>query len=868
MDLRSMLAGSIIREEQIPDIQLSDEQELFIRKAKAGKNILVDACIGSGKTTAIQQLCSRLPETRRILYLTYNRLLKLDAKSKIVKSNVEVQNYHGFASRMLKRAGCRSGVTDLIQNFIRVKPQIPRFDLLLIDEYQDIDQELSEMLLYIKRRCPGIQIIAVGDMEQKLYDKTALNARQFIEYLLSDGCPDGYEKLEFTRCFRLSEDLAAKLGRIWKKKIVGVNEKCLVSEMSLKEAALFLSKQKPCDVLCLGQRTGDMAKVLNNLESQYPEKYNKRTVYASIRDNDSGRNTDPKAESAIFTTYDSSKGLERKICVIFDYVNSYWNARIHKPQQSYEILRNIFCVAASRGKEQIIFVKGDEDILGEDILSLPVKTNQKIDDMDISTMFDFKYKEDIEDCFNLLDIRPCENSCKNQEGKSIGSSRNEDEKEDEIGRDHSIIKANQNDELIDLCPCVSTYQKAMFFTGYSVDKDIEMFFQMNRDKAFLAKKPLKDMDTEEKVLFLTSLETSQNRYRDQVEVSLMDAESKNVLMKRLSSEFTPDEDVQVNCSVDFATPDGKSFLFSAIGKADVVKDGTAYCLAFTSELTHEHFLQCAMYSIAMGLKRGIMWNTMNNVMYEVYAPDIRKFLDAVIKTVTKGIYKKYVTPTELLEPVHGMKQEDSAKDEAADSGNMKAAGTTAERGVPFAVVDLETNWDNEAMSIGIVISDDKTFEVNDWKYFILTPQWHVGGMYSSRLKFSGQKKTTEAAPMAAAQEISRWLKENGIDSLFAYNASFDIRHFPWLSEFKWFDIMKKAAYRQHNPYISKNAETCGTGRLKRDYGVESIYRLITGDQDYYEEHNALLDAIDELEIMKRLGACVKDYGHCILQTTK
>ena len=93
--------------------------------------------------------------------------------------------------------------------------------------------------------------------------------------------------------------------------------------------------------------------------------YNKATVYASISDSDSMGSTEPKKDSAIFTTYDSSKGLERKIVVIFDYTESYWSVRINKPYQSYEILRNIFCVAASRGKNQIIFVDSDEAELSE-----------------------------------------------------------------------------------------------------------------------------------------------------------------------------------------------------------------------------------------------------------------------------------------------------------------------------------------------------------------------------------------------------------------------------------------------------------------------------------------------------------------------
>lgn len=67
--------------------------------------------------------------------------------------------------------------------------------------------------------------------------------------------------------------------------------------------------------------------------------------------------------------------MERKICVVFDFTESYWQSRIEKPQQSYEILRNIFCVAASRGKEHIIFVNDQEAMLSEKTLSERTETN-------------------------------------------------------------------------------------------------------------------------------------------------------------------------------------------------------------------------------------------------------------------------------------------------------------------------------------------------------------------------------------------------------------------------------------------------------------------------------------------------------------
>lgn len=118
--------------------------------------------------------------------------------------------------------------------------------------------------------------------------------------------------LRFTQCFRLSEDLAAMLGRVWKKQIKGVNECCKVEEMDKKEIVQFLSEQNPADILCLGARTGAMADTLNSLEKDYPDKFNKYTVYATISENDSMANAKPEKDSAIFTTFDSSKGLERK----------------------------------------------------------------------------------------------------------------------------------------------------------------------------------------------------------------------------------------------------------------------------------------------------------------------------------------------------------------------------------------------------------------------------------------------------------------------------------------------------------------------------------------------------------------------------
>lgn len=631
------------------DIRLSEEQQQFIEKALQGENILVDACIGSGKTTAIQQLCNQLPAAKKVLYLTYNRLLKLDARSKIKKRNVAVTNYHGFAYQILRENGMSAGVSDLIQSFNQRKPEVGRYDILIIDEYQDIEQELAELLEQIKLCNPHMQIIAVGDMEQKIYDKTTLNVENFINSFLEE-----HRRMKFTQCFRLSHDLAAMLGRVWKKEITGVNSRCRVEEMEKEDIAAFLAKQNPGDILCLGARTGAMSDTLNTLEESYPDKFNKKTVYATISDNDSMGKTEPGRDSAIFTTYDSSKGLERKICVVFDFTESYWHVRISKPQQSYSILRNIFCVAASRGKEHIIFVKGQEPMLSEKTLSAFVETNQKFEDVDISGMFDFKYKENVEECFLQLRTRRLE------------------------AEDTSPIDIKSTDDLIDLSPCIGIYQEAVYFSGYRIDAAIRMKLFLNPELNRLYTEEIEKSSLDQKILFLVSLDTKQKRYTRQVATPFVSKAQSELLKKRLQTRLSIDESVQVRCQLDFYAREKGERKFSAKGLADAVKDGVVYELKFVSELTHEHFLQCACYIVAMQLQKGILWNTRDNILYEIEVPDRKAFLDAVAKTVTKGMIDRYYEPERPAENKEkaGLKKEKEALP-AEESAPQKKRGLFA-----------------------------------------------------------------------------------------------------------------------------------------------------------------------------------------------
>lgn len=591
---------------------LSEEQQEFIVKAKEGKNILVDACIGSGKTTTIQVLCNEMTN-KKILYLTYNTLLKLDAREKIHMKNVTVTNYHGFAFTVLKKKGIAVGKQDLIQTFNKMKPALgSKYNVLILDEYQDIEQEIAEMLLHIKKRNPNLQIIAVGDMEQKIYDKTTLDVPQFIDSFLGD-----HVKMNFSKCFRLNSELASKLGTVWEKEINGVNSDCEVQHMSFDECIKFLSTQKPSDILCLGARTGLMAKALNELEKKNPEKFNKKSVYASIA-NEDRQNSKPDSSTAIFTTYDSSKGMERPICVVFDYTLDYWQIRAKQPMTKYEILRNIFCVAASRGKKKIIFVSRKDSIpLSVSTLKNKFETLNncnKFKAFYISNMFDFKYIEDTEKCFSLLKIKRV--------------SKREEE---------TPIDLPNSDYLIDLSPCIGVYQEAAFFKNYDIDSQLKYTEQA-------AERTIKlppNATLEQKILYLTALETAYNRYATQVKIPFISESNGNAVKTRLKTVFDENETVQQekHFQCDVRNIESKEIgNISIIGRADVLKDNKIFELKFVSELEHKHFLQLACYLFIFKIHKGVLWNVRTNEKYEVTIPDREAFLSAVVKTITKNNY--------------------------------------------------------------------------------------------------------------------------------------------------------------------------------------------------------------------------------------
>ncbi|MDW2923756.1 hypothetical protein [Mesomycoplasma ovipneumoniae] len=182
----------------------------------------------------------------------------------------------------------------------------------------------------------------------------------------------------------------------------------------------------------------------------------------------------------------------------------------------------------------------------------------------------------------------------------------------------------------------------------------------------------------------------------------------------------------------------------------------------------------------------------------------------------------------------------------------------------IAVIDVETNYENEVFSVGVVIADSADFQWFDKGYWIIKNNWKVGGMYIHKtftplpLEFREEINVVQTRQEMIAQLI-HFLKFYKVKNWFSYT-KFDFRHLPELHKsFEHNDISIFAKSKQFNKHIPLNAELTKKGDLKSGWNAQNIYRMLTKDPSYIETHNALLDAMDELRIMELLDLDIETF---------
>jgi len=160
----------------------SEQKEILLNLEN--NNVIVYAVAGSGKTTTCLHIAKKFND-KKILLLTYNARLKQETREKRTKlqlNNLDVQSFHSFG---IKSYGIKSFTDSGIQQIINnnKKPlKENNYQLIIIDEAQDITPLYFQFLCKIlKDNGLKATLCILGDKYQTIYKFKDADSR-YLEY--------------------------------------------------------------------------------------------------------------------------------------------------------------------------------------------------------------------------------------------------------------------------------------------------------------------------------------------------------------------------------------------------------------------------------------------------------------------------------------------------------------------------------------------------------------------------------------------------------------------------------------------------------------------------------------------------------------
>ena len=357
-------------------ITLSDEQSNILKNIKDMKNVVVDSCAGTGKTTLILSVAKELPD-KKILQMTYNSMLRHEVNARVEKSGIKNMNVHTFHS-LAVRYYMPTCFTDTGIRYILLKDlppliTLPKFDIFVLDEAQDMTFIYFQFMVKFARDTGSpIQLLILGDYMQGLYDFKGADTRflTFADRLWNNF--DGLRTKEFVNCtmkmsYRITNPMCSFVNNV----MLGMDrmEACKEgspttyirnSRQNLEKIVageilkLFGEGYKPSDIFVLGPSVKGVNSNIRQLENILVERGIPCHVPMLENDKIDERVIDKKV---VFSTFHCVKGRERKIVFILGFDNSYF--RCYARNLSKEECPNTLYVAATRATERLYVLESD-----------------------------------------------------------------------------------------------------------------------------------------------------------------------------------------------------------------------------------------------------------------------------------------------------------------------------------------------------------------------------------------------------------------------------------------------------------------------------------------------------------------------------
>lgn len=380
--------------------EMSGEQRQVFENIKNGYNVIVDACAGSGKSTTILSIAKELPEIE-FLQMTYNAMLRYEIKEKTNLLDIENLKVHTFHSLAVKHympgAHTDTGIREILYNNTPPRYKIPKMDVLVLDEAQDMTYLYYQFMVKFCRdmypptktsvkngskteiinrvvQPKAIQLLVLGDFMQGLYEFKGADIR-FLT--LADKIWETFDLLkthEFKKCtLKMSYRITRPMAEFVNNVMLGTErlEACKDGEpvMYIRNSRSNLEKVviyqifrlledpdvKPSDIFVLGASVKGPTSNIRKMENVLAERNVPCHVPMLETDKIDERVIDGKV---VFSTFHSVKGRQRKYVFIigFDHTYMTYYAR-NLPRDKCP---NTLYVGATRATQGLFLLESDQ----------------------------------------------------------------------------------------------------------------------------------------------------------------------------------------------------------------------------------------------------------------------------------------------------------------------------------------------------------------------------------------------------------------------------------------------------------------------------------------------------------------------------
>lgn len=657
-------------------IQLSVKQQ-HILDLVAFYNLMISAVAGAGKTTTFLEIAKAYPR-KSYLLLTYNARLKLETRQKVLTQNIrnlEVHSYHSFCVTYISPKGFTDmGMDNALNKKHSISSKVPNFDVLMIDECQDMTALYFRLVRKIKSELKQIgQVILVGDPRQNIFGFKGADERYLT---LGPSLFFSFSSLDWKtpmldQSFRITKPMADFMNDcIFHKNYIvatkpGEKPTYLVCDVykntlhillrylypylkdddkikSIRET-YFYNSSEPVnefehhkynyeDIFIIAPsvrtETSPIRKLANKLtDLDIP-------IYVPVSDDES-LDLDVIRGKIVFSTFHQVKGLERKYVIVLGFDQSYFKfyARNENP---YEIPNPMY-VAITRASEKLLLIhNANQGYLPFLKLNLLSKfTNFKQVGSIFPSLFFFENEQNSKNHTVVDLVRHISdfNLAKALSFIEIQQSKKR-------GKGIYLTSKTNQDELVESV-CEINGTAIPLFYSYSQDQPVKWNKMINSTsyeefkRSFLEKVKTKSLQIDDMLKFATLYHAETNGFhfktKQILDYNWIPEEVHGALQERMF------QNLDKNAIDEVLISDG---ILS--GKIDRIDTSNVWELKCVGQLSGEHFLQLGVYMYLYEKKRTQIvmkldtWKV-NKIIKEIkeFDPLLFEYFDKKIQTQRK-----------------------------------------------------------------------------------------------------------------------------------------------------------------------------------------------------------------------------------------